>query len=81
MKELLNLLSIIVLCVFATHSFGQQDPQFTQYSDNMLFVNPAYAGSRGVLNLTAMHREQWIGLKAVLFLPLSVHTHHSIINL
>jgi len=63
MKELLNFLSIIVLCVFATHSFGQQDPQFTQYSDNMLFVNPAYAGSRGVLNLTAMHREQWIGFE------------------
>jgi type IX secretion system PorP/SprF family membrane protein len=27
----------------------------------MLFVNPAYAGSRGVLNLTTMHREQWTG--------------------
>jgi len=63
MKELLNFLSIIVLCVFASHCFGQQDPQFTQYSDNMLFVNPAYAGSRGVLNLTAMHREQWVGFE------------------
>jgi type IX secretion system PorP/SprF family membrane protein len=29
----------------------------------MLFVNPAYAGSRGVLNLTAMHREQWVGFE------------------
>lgn len=63
MKELLNFLRIIVLCVFASHAFGQQDPQFTQYSENMLFVNPAYAGSRGVLNLTAMHREQWIGFE------------------
>jgi type IX secretion system PorP/SprF family membrane protein len=61
MKELLNFLRIIVLCVFTTQAFGQQDPQFTQYSDNMLFVNPAYAGSRGVLNLTTMHREQWAG--------------------
>jgi type IX secretion system PorP/SprF family membrane protein len=61
MKELLNFLRIIVLCVFTTQAFGQQDPQFTQYSDNMLFVNPAYAGSRGVLNLTTMHREQWTG--------------------
>ena len=49
--------------VFTTQAFGQQDPQFTQYSDNMLFVNPAYAGSRGVLNLTAMHREQWVGFE------------------
>jgi type IX secretion system PorP/SprF family membrane protein len=61
MKEVLNFLRIIVLCVFTTQAFGQQDPQFTQYSDNMLFVNPAYAGSRGVLNLTTMHREQWAG--------------------
>ena len=61
MKEGLNFLRISVLCVFTTQAFGQQDPQFTQYSDNMLFVNPAYAGSRGVLNLTTMHREQWTG--------------------
>ena len=61
MKEVLNFLRISVLCVFTTQAFGQQDPQFTQYSDNMLFVNPAYAGSRGVLNLTTMHREQWTG--------------------
>lgn len=61
MKELINFLRIVVLCVFTTQAFGQQDPQFTQYSDNMLFVNPAYAGSRGVLNLTSMHREQWAG--------------------
>ena len=58
MKELINFLRIVVVCVFTTQAFGQQDPQFTQYSDNMLFVNPAYAGSRGVLNLTSMHREQ-----------------------
>ena len=31
------------------HSVGyaQQDPHFTQYFDNTLFVNPAYAGSKG----------------------------------
>lgn len=42
-------------------SFAQQDPHFTQYFDNTLFVNPAYAGSRGMLNVTGIHREQWAG--------------------
>ena len=40
---------------------SQQDPHFTQYFDNALFVNPAYAGSGGILNMTAIHREQWTG--------------------
>ena len=41
---------------------AQQDPQFTQYMDNTLFVNPGYAGSRDMLNMTAIHREQWVGI-------------------
>jgi type IX secretion system PorP/SprF family membrane protein len=45
----------------SAESFGQQDPHFTQYFDNTLFVNPAYAGSNDMLNLTAIHREQWVG--------------------
>lgn len=59
-----NLRIIIVLALSLTTSqevFGQQEPQFTQYFDNTLFVNPAYAGSRGVMNMTAIHREQWVG--------------------
>lgn len=40
---------------------AQQDPHFTQYFDNTLFVNPAYAGSKGVMNITGIHREQWVG--------------------
>lgn len=40
---------------------AQQDPHFTQYFDNTLFINPAYAGSKGVLNVIGIHREQWVG--------------------
>jgi type IX secretion system PorP/SprF family membrane protein len=29
---------------------------------NPVSINPAYAGSRGTLNLVAMHRQQWIGI-------------------
>lgn len=42
---------------------AQQDPQFTQYFDNALFVNPAYAGSTGMLSATTIHREQWVGFE------------------
>jgi len=41
---------------------AQQDAQYTQYMYNTLAVNPAYAGSRGVLSINALHRSQWVGL-------------------
>ncbi|MFY9151923.1 MAG: type IX secretion system membrane protein PorP/SprF [Prolixibacteraceae bacterium] len=41
---------------------AQQDPMFTQYMHNPVSINPAYAGSRGTLNFTAMHRQQWVGI-------------------
>lgn len=41
---------------------AQQDAQYTQYMFNTLAVNPAYAGSRGVFSIAALHRSQWVGL-------------------
>lgn len=41
---------------------AQQDSQFTQYMYNTVNVNPAYAGSRGVLSVFGMYRAQWVGL-------------------
>jgi type IX secretion system PorP/SprF family membrane protein len=59
-KSILMLLCFVFL---TTYVKSQQDAQFTQYFDNTLFVNPAYAGSRGMLNITSMHREQWAGFE------------------
>ena len=42
--------------------FAQQDAQYTQYMYNTTNVNPAYAGSRGVMSVFALHRTQWVGL-------------------
>lgn len=62
MKTVKFLVSCLTLVVLGTtNATAQQDPHFTQYFDNMLFINPAYAGSRGMLNMTALHREQWVG--------------------
>lgn len=42
--------------------FSQQDSQYTQYMYNTININPAYAGSRGVLSIFGLHRTQWVGL-------------------
>ena len=41
--------------------YGQQDAQYTQYMYNTFSVNPAYAGSREALSVSALHRSQWVG--------------------
>jgi type IX secretion system PorP/SprF family membrane protein len=41
---------------------AQQDSQYTNYMYNTINVNPAYAGSRGVMSVFGLHRSQWIGL-------------------
>lgn len=61
MKTIKALL-IIVISAVGFQTIAQQEAQFTQYMDNTLFVNPAYAGSNGALNATAIHREQWVGI-------------------
>jgi type IX secretion system PorP/SprF family membrane protein len=60
MKKLI-LFFAITLSAFTLNA--QQDPQFSHYMYNTISVNPAYAGSRGVLNITGLHRSQWIGLE------------------
>ena len=56
----------IISTVFILVSIGglmaQQDAQYTQYMYNTMAVNPAYAGSRGVLSINGLHRSQWVGL-------------------
>jgi type IX secretion system PorP/SprF family membrane protein len=59
MKKLL--FTLMVIQCSSMYGVAQQDPHFTQYFDNMLFVNPAYAGSNKLLTATAIHREQWVG--------------------
>ena len=53
---------IFALLLTGFVSFGQQDAQYTQYMYNTINVNPAYAGSRGVMSIFGLHRTQWVGL-------------------
>ncbi len=56
----------IVLVVFGLlalqKSNAQSLPMYSQYMYNMVNINPAYAGTRGVPSLSAIWREQWVGL-------------------
>jgi type IX secretion system PorP/SprF family membrane protein len=59
-----SLLSLLTVCLLCTSGLvkAQQEPMYSQYMFNMLHVNPAYAGSRAVDNITLLYRNQWVGL-------------------
>ncbi|MCH2490035.1 MAG: type IX secretion system membrane protein PorP/SprF [Flavobacteriales bacterium] len=60
MKKLSLLIFLLsILCIDMVSA--QQDPQYTQYMYNMNVVNPAYAGSKESLSITALYRRQWSG--------------------
>ncbi|MFC6997060.1 PorP/SprF family type IX secretion system membrane protein [Rufibacter roseus] len=52
-----------LLFFWAFTATAQQSAYYTQYIFNGLIINPAYAGSKGVLNISGMHRSQWSGLE------------------
>lgn len=53
---------IFALMLTCYTGFAQQDAQYTQYMYNTININPAYAGSRGVMSVFGLHRTQWVGL-------------------
>jgi len=59
MRTRIILFAMLLVCFV---SYSQQDAQYTQYMYNTINVNPAYAGSRGVLSVFGLHRTQWVGL-------------------
>lgn len=54
-------LTIIAFALGSTAAFAQQDPQFSQYMHNKMFMNPGYAGMRQALCGTLIARQQWSG--------------------
>jgi type IX secretion system PorP/SprF family membrane protein len=53
---------ILILLIFPISLIGQTTPVTSQYVLNPLTINPAYAGSRGALNIAAFYRKQWVGV-------------------
>lgn len=63
MKKLNILILVMALSFQSGIIQAQQAPLFTHYMYNTLSINPAYAGSRGALTMTALHRSQWVSFK------------------
>lgn len=61
MTKMKKTLTIIAFALGSTAAFAQQDPQFSQFMYNKLFMNPGYAGMRQALCFTAIARQQWAG--------------------
>ncbi|MFN0215367.1 MAG: type IX secretion system membrane protein PorP/SprF [Saprospiraceae bacterium] len=59
MKKLL--FSIALLMAACASLSAQQESQFTQFMYNKLYINPAYAGARGIPSIMAIYRSQWAG--------------------
>ncbi|MDX2360790.1 MAG: PorP/SprF family type IX secretion system membrane protein, partial [Crocinitomicaceae bacterium] len=59
-KKIFSVLILTVLC-FAAHS---QDPQFTQFYANPIYLNPAFAGSNGCPRIGANYRNEWPNLSS-----------------
>ncbi len=56
-RVLILLLSVLLVADVA----AQQDPQFSQNIFNKLANNPGFAGSRGNIATSVLHRSQWMG--------------------
>jgi type IX secretion system PorP/SprF family membrane protein len=70
MKKKINCMRVVntrwvllaLILVISETADAQQRPMYSQYMFNMLNINPAYAGSRGVVSATALYRDQWVGI-------------------
>lgn len=63
MKTKRLILIIIFLISRCDLIFSQQDPHASIYIFNPLQFNPAYAGSRGTININGLFRYQWLGFE------------------
>lgn len=61
-NKFLLIVGLLGFCVTQNQVQAQSEPMYSQYMFNMLNVNPAYAGSRGVTSATAMFRKQWVDM-------------------
>lgn len=62
MRKFLPVLLLIFLAV--PLAMAQQQPQFTHYGFNQLYLSPAYAGITNRPEFTSIYRYQWLGYEA-----------------
>ena len=51
---------VFTILMQSEQTLAQQDPLYTQYMDNLLVINPGYAGSKNIGNALVVARSQWV---------------------
>jgi type IX secretion system PorP/SprF family membrane protein len=64
LRRRFHIIFCLLLAGAAGQVFAQQDPQFSQYMFNSVYITPAAAGVDGVTKFTALHRSQWLGYQS-----------------
>jgi type IX secretion system PorP/SprF family membrane protein len=61
MKKIISFLYLLFIVNLA--AFSQQDPQYTNFMEYKLGVNPGFAGTEGTINGLILNRYQWQGFE------------------
>ncbi|MDG1036239.1 MAG: type IX secretion system membrane protein PorP/SprF, partial [Crocinitomicaceae bacterium] len=61
MTKLKHFILIAIVC-FITSIANAQDPQFTQFYANPIYLNPAFAGSNVCPRFSMNYRNEWPSL-------------------
>ncbi|WHZ07149.1 MAG: hypothetical protein OJF59_000904 [Cytophagales bacterium] len=57
-----KLFTLFVFAFIVSSSYAQQDPLYSQYYNNPMLINPAFAGSNERLYAGIAYRSQWSGI-------------------
>lgn len=74
--------AVIILALVALVAGGlkAQDPQFTQFYANQLYLSPSFAGATGHSRITAFYRNQWMSASVSPFSTYSIAFDHYFAN-
>jgi len=61
MKKIQSIIHFLFF--YCSFTFGQQLPQFTQWTSHQFSMNPAHAGIKNCLDIHSLYRTQWIGFE------------------
>ncbi len=62
-KGLVTLVSLVLLNAISSSSYGQVESMYSSYRLNPQILSPNHVGSDSVSNITAINRQQWVGVE------------------